>query len=103
MDFGEFWAGLSLELKTRREFRTLKRSKTFEVRMADPWTVTVTPSSTRMSRGVRMNEFQQMWDIMKDDIRSERYVNSDGRYSEFWNPSYVNALIDHVVGDQDMQ
>lgn len=71
--------------------------------MADSRAVTVTLGSTGMPRCVRMIEFQQMWSIMKDDARSERYANSDGRYSEFWNPSYVNALIDHVVEDQDMQ
>jgi len=104
MDFKEFWDGLSLELKTRVEFETLKRSKTFEARMAgDSRAVTVTPSSTGMSRNVRMSEFQQMWGTMRNDTRRERYVNSNGRYSKFWNPSYVNALIDHVVKDQDMQ
>ena len=104
MDFNEFWDSLAHALKTCRGFRTLKRSKTFEARMVDHWTVTVTPSSTRKPRKIQKSEFQQMWDLMiKNDIRSERYVSTNGRYSKFWNPVYVSALIDYIVKDQDMQ
>ena len=103
MHFTEFWDGLSHALKTCRGFRTPKRSKTFEARMADPWTVTVAPSSTRTPRKIQKREFQQMWDLMKNDIRSERCASTNGRYSKFWNPVYVSALIDYVVRDQDMQ
>ena len=103
MDFEEFWAKLSLDLKVQKEFVTLKRMKKFEAVMADSQTVTVTPSSTKTSRSVPVSMFRQMWDIMKNDIRSERHVGRKGRYSRFWSQSYVNALIDYVVGSQDMR
>ena len=103
MHFEEFWARLSLCLKVQKEFTTLKRMKKFGAVMADSQTVTVTPSSTRTARPVPMNMFRQMWDIMKNDIRSERHIGRKGRYSGFWSQSYVNALIDYVVGNQDMR
>ena len=46
MNFEEFWAKLSLDLKVQ-EFATLKWMMNFEVVMADLQTVTVTPISTR--------------------------------------------------------
>ena len=44
-----------------------------------------------------------MRNIMKNDIRSQRYINTDKRYYTFWSSSYINALIDYIVKDQDMQ
>ena len=103
MDFDEFWRILSECLKHTKKFKTLTQEKTFEATMTDHETVTVTPDSTSEKRDVKKNEFRQMWDIMKNDKREERYVSRDGRYRDFWNPAYVNALIDYKVGDQDMQ
>lgn len=40
---------------------------------------------------------------MKDDIRSKRGVNINGRYDYEWSSSYISALIDHVVADLDME
>ena len=94
---------MSLCLKVQKEFATLKRIKKFEAVMADSQTVIVTPSSTKTPRPVPMSMFRQMWNIMKDDIRGERHVGRKGRYSRFWSQSYVNALIDYVVGSQDMR
>ena len=66
-------------------------------------TVTVIPGSTGITRPIPMNQFCEMWEIMKNDIRSERYVNKRKRYHDYWNPSYINTLIDHVVQDQCME
>ena len=99
----EFWARLLLCLKAQKEFVTLKRMKKFEAVIADSQTVTVTPRSTKTSRPVPMNMFRQMWGIMKNDVRNERHVGREGRYSRFRSKSYVNALIDYIVGNQDMR
>lgn len=110
MDFGQFWDRLPKELKATGKFYTLKQSKEFKATMTDSCTVTATPKSStqktsveKEERPIKKDEFQQMWDMIKDDIRSERYVGSNGRFKKFWNPAYVCALIDHVVGDRDMQ
>ena len=66
-------------------------------------TVTVQPRSSKTSRDVPKEEFHEMWDIMKDDIRSKRYVNYNQRYFDFWDSSYINTLIDHVVKNQRME
>lgn len=103
MDFDEFWVWLAMKLGSRGTFKTLKQSSVFEAVMINPYEVVVEPKSTGEPRVVRKKEFQQMWDIMKDDIRSQRYVNRNGRYYEFWSMSYIGALIDDIVADQPMQ
>ena len=102
MDFNEFWDTLSVEPEREKEFRTLKRSKACKARITDSDVVTVTPGS-RDEREIPKDQFREMWDIMKDDVRNERYVNTNKRYYKFWSSSYVSALIDHVVGNQSMQ
>lgn len=44
-----------------------------------------------------------MWGIMKNDTRSEKYVNYDKHYHRLWSLSYIGALIDRVVKDQSME
>jgi len=103
MKFQEFWRTLSAELNAGKTFRTLKRLEPFEARLSEAGAVTVTPQSTGEPRRIPVGEFQGMWEIMKNDMRSERYVNRKHRYYSFWSSSYINRLIDHVVGDQDME
>ena len=103
MKFQEFWIQLSRKLPRCRKFRTLSRSKPFEAYLLDGNTIKVIPGSTKEPRPVKMTEFQKMWDIMKGDIRSERYKNRKKRYYPFWNQAYVSALIDYVVADQNME
>jgi len=103
MRFQEFWRMLSVELGAGKKFKTLKRLKPFEAWLSEANAVTVTPRSTGEPRRIPAGEFQGMWEIMKGDMRSERYVNTDGRYYSFWSSSYINKLIDHVVGDQNME
>ena len=104
MDFEEFWRRLSVELMSPRTFKTLVQSKAFEAEISDRYMlVTVTPESSDIPRDVDVDDFRQMWDMMKDDIRSERYVNRKRRYYDYRSVSYICALIDHVVADQDME
>ena len=103
MDFEEFWGVLSAELRHKRKFSTLVQHKTFEAQMAHKNTVTVLPGSTGTKRPVPMKQFRGMWDIMKNDVKSKRYLHTNERYYDFRSSSYVNALIDHVVGDQRME
>ncbi len=102
MKFQQFWQKLSTEIRYGRKFTTLTRKIEFEASMNDSTTVAVMPS-TEIVREIPMEQFQGMWDIMKDDIRTERYVNTNKRYYSYWSSSYISALIDHVVQDQDMQ
>ena len=103
MDFKEFWNKLSVELRHAREFSTLTQQKIFEVQMTCRDTVTIIPRSTGIKRDIPMDQFHGMWDIMKNDIRSKRYVDYNKRYYEFWSSSYISTLIDHVVKDQRME
>jgi len=101
--FREFWMALSAELNAPKQFRTLKRLKLFDARLYGRDVVTVTPQSTGEPRLIPVGQFQGMWEIMKNDMRSQRYVNSNRRYYSFWSSAYINKLIDHVVGDQHME
>jgi len=103
MKFQEFWKVLAAELNTGKKFNTMKSLKPFEARLSDTSAVTVTPQSSGEPRLVPIRQFQEMWEIMKNDMRSERYVNRNKRYYSFWSSSYINKLIDHVVGDQHME
>ena len=106
MDFGQFWDRLSKELKGTGKFYTLVPSKEFKAIMTDSCTVTATPESStqkesveKEERPIKKDEFQQMWNMIKDDIRSERYIRSNGCFKKSWNHAYICALIDHVVRD----
>ena len=103
VDFEEFWGRLSAELRHGRKFSTLVQKKTFEAQMTHRDVVTVRPGSTGTKRDIPMKQFRGMWDIMKNDVGSKRYVDSNERYYDFRSSSYINALIDHVVKDQRME
>ena len=103
MDFDEFWVALYLELKRRSEFETLKKHQKFDVVIRDPQTITITPRSTMKPKNAGMGNLRLIWNIMKAYPRSERYINRKARYFEFYNISYASSLIDHVVGDEDME
>ena len=74
MDFKEFWNKLSVELRHAREFSTLTQQKILKVQMTCRDAVTILPGSTGIKGDIPMEPFHGMWDIMKDDIRSKRYV-----------------------------
>ena len=111
MKFREFWKKLHGELGCRTEYQTLKRSRPFKATAIDSSTIIITPGSNQ-DRPVPVGQFEGMWNLMKDDVRSQRYVNtktnpkdpdSKPRYYSYWSFSYICALIDHVVADQDME
>lgn len=102
MDFQEFWRKLYAELKHNHNFKTKSQEKSFQANLRDPSTIVVIPT-TDDSRPIPIEQFQGMWNIMKNDVRSERYVNTNKRYYSFWSSSYISALIDHIVADQKME
>ena len=77
--------------------------KVFEARVENANTIQIVPQSTKIPRSIKIDEFQAMWNLMKNDVRNERYISTNGRYAQFYNPVYVSALIDHIVGDQNME
>ena len=104
MDFDEFWQLLQECLKNPKQFRTLGgRNKPFEAVMKDSQTVIATPGSGKPRPIRKEKDFRRMWNLMKDDIRSERYVNRNGRFDWCYHPVYICALIDYKVGDRKMQ
>ena len=103
MRFEQFWKELVTELEHNKKFKTLKQKKSFEANFVDNDVVMATPNSTKYGRRIQIKEFREMWNIMKDDIKSERYAGTKQRYHGYLNSSYVSALIDSVVKDQDMQ
>ncbi len=103
MDFRRFWSEITIELRDKKEFKTLDRAYAFDAVAGTSDTITATPSSTGISREIPKEQFQDMWDIMKNDIYSERYKSTNGRYSPFWSRVYVSALIDHAVKNQNME
>ena len=103
MEFQEFWVKLSGEIGHGKKFTTMDQKIGFEVRMNGRSAVRVTPS-TKKDRDITMDEFQKIWDVMKDDTPDERHINKDGRYSSIsLNASYIRAMIDSIVHDGAMQ
>ena len=96
MDFRRFWNEIRIELRNTKEFKTLDRAYIFDAVISTSDTITVTPNSTGISREIPKKQFQDMWNIMKNDIYSERYKSTNGRYSPFWSRVYVSALIDYA-------
>ena len=103
MEFQQFWSKLSIELRSKKQFHTLKRLSKFEARFQYPDIITVTPASTSITREIPMTQFQGMWNLMKDDLRNERYVNTGKRFYTYWSSSYISTFIDHIVKDQNME
>ena len=103
MKFQEFWRRLHAELQQTKEFRTMTYGKEFKARVENMSTIQVVPQSTKIPRPVKIIEFQAMWNMMKNDVRNERYISTNGRYAQFYNPVYVSALVDHIVGNQNME
>ena len=79
MRFEQFWERLYVELGHNKRFRALKRSTSFKAYFADADTVIVTPDSTKIDRKVARREFEGMWNIMKNDIRSQRHIDTNKR------------------------
>ena len=102
MKFQEFWEQLSIDIRRGKKLATLEQKKEFEAIMNGRSAVRITPSTEKI-RIVLNREFEAMWDKMKDDIRSERYINKNGRYHDYLNSSYVSALIDSIVQNDNMQ
>ena len=102
MNFQEFWKKLTNELKNKKKYRTLKYLKIFEAVLVDSNTIIIKRDSKRV-RTITIKQFRGMWEIMKKDVRNERYINTKKRYYSFWSSSYINALIDHVVSDKNME
>lgn len=105
MNFQEFWRRLLAELQQPKEFQTLKQGKAFEAWVKDPKTITVLPeeSETNFERDIPIGQFQAMWDATKNDTKNERYSTTTDSYPNLYNRSYVNTLVDHIVGDQNME
>lgn len=102
MDFDEFWQRLSKKLVSLKLFNTRARSILFGAVMRGDDAVRVI-TMTGKGRTIKKKEFERIWDMMKHDSRSERHVSRRGRYSKFWNPAYVCALIDDIVGNHEMR
>ena len=103
MNFQQFWERLSTEIKTSKTFQTLVQNTEFDVIMTDTSTVQVTPHSTKIPRIVPISQFQDIWNIMKNDPYEKRYISTNKRYDNFWSIVYVCALVDRIVSHQNME
>ena len=102
MKFQEFWKKLSADIRYHKKFTTLYQNVGFEAIMKSKLVVQVTPS-TKRNRDIPIYEFQRMWNIMKNDSYTDRYLNTNGRFFFSKNSSYIRAMIDSIVHDGDMQ
>jgi len=117
MNFNEFWKKLQNELKQEKEFKTLKQKKKFNAHFEHnlhgvPIVKLIT--ETGEPRGhTKSNEFEGVWDNAKGRSRETRFVNEKRRLEPYskkkggigksMQVSYITALIDFIVQDQDME
>ncbi len=117
MNFQEFWKKLQSDLIQEKEFKTLKQKKQFSAhfeqnRNGVPILKIIT--ETGESRGsIATNEFEGVWDNVKGRSRETRFLNDARRLEPYpkkkggigksMQVSYIIALIDYVVQDQDMK
>lgn len=101
--FDEFWQKLSIDLKYGKSLKTLKGEGQFDAIMSEGQAlINVTPSGGS-TRRIKKDEFYKIWDVMKHDNSSDRYVDKDGRYSSNCpDYPYITTLIQRIVGDQVM-
>lgn len=104
MDFDEFWVRLAMRTGwCKQKLTTLAQKSEFEAVMVDPHRVVVMPCSTRKSITLYRNQFQRMWNMMKDKSKEDRCVNRNKRYNGISYVPYLCTLIDDIVKDQYMK
>ena len=117
ISFKEFWVLLQDELKQEKEFTTLKQDKKFKARFETnkngEKVVIITPEHSEIQRGaIPYNEFEGIWNNVKDrsyetrfenynDIKS--YTRKDDEIGKSMQASYITALINYIVKDQNME
>ena len=117
MNFKDFWDKLQTELKQEKEFVTLKQKKKFKARFESDshgeFSVIVIPEQGKQRGRISSNEFEGIWDNAKGLSHETRFVNKDGRLEPYPTKkaetgksiqiSYVIALINHVIQNQNME
>ncbi len=117
MAFKEFWVLLQDELKQEKEFVTLKQSKKFkayfEKNKNGENVVIITPKHSGTRRGpIPYNEFEGIWNNVKYrsyETRFEKYndikshIRKDDEIGKSMQVSYITALINHIVKNQNME
>ena len=117
MNFQEFWKLLQVELSQKKELKTVTRYKKFQAyfdhnEKGDLFVLVITELGK--SRRIPVNEFKGLWDTMKKYSRETRFVNKDRRLNTYqsqdgvignnsFNVSYIIALINYILIDQDME
>lgn len=108
---------MQTELKQEKEFKTLKQKKRFKARLEytqkRDLVVCVTPKLGVPRGQIPSNEFKGIWDTAKKYSHETRYVNKNRRLESYskqtggignsFQVSYITALIDHIVKDQNME
>lgn len=117
MDFQEFWKILKAELSPDKKFKTLSQGKKFNAyfdhnKKGDLF-VQVILDSGKPRGQIPFNEFEGIWDTAKTRSRETRFVNKggrlasyvkqDGEIGETVHVSYISALINYVVKNQNME
>jgi|APSaa5957512535_1039671.scaffolds.fasta_scaffold400940_1 hypothetical protein len=117
MNFNKFWKLLQNELQHEKEFKTLKQKKKFNAHFEqnrDGVLVLKIITETGEPRGsIPSNEFEGVWDNVKGRSRETRFLNENRRLEPYpkkkggigksMQVSYIIALIDYVVQDQNMK
>jgi len=117
MNFQEFWKKLQSEIRQEKEFKTLKQKKKFTVHFEqnrDGVPVLKIITETGEPRGpISSNEFGGVWDNAKGRSRETRFLNDNrhlepypkkkGGMGKSMQVSYIVALIDYLVQDQNME
>lgn len=117
ISFKEFWVLLQDELKQEKEFVTLKQGRKFKARFEKNKNgenvVIITPKHSETQRGsIPYNEFEGIWNNIKDRSYETRFENYDDMKSytkkddeigKSMQVSYITALINHIVKNQNME
>ena len=104
MDFDGFWRQLSGELVDPSMFTTCRYGAPFEAEMAANDLVVFATPGSGCKRRIPKDQFQAMWNAMKGYPLGERCARARRHcHDTCHHTSYICALINHVVGDQDME
>ncbi len=116
MKFKEFWNILQTELSQGKNFKTLKQKKKFsaqfEFNTHGAPTIKIITDVGNPRGPIQSNEFEGVWDNAKGLSRETRFLNHKKRLEPYskkkegigksMQVSYITALIEHIVQDQDM-
>ena len=90
MRYEEFWQKMYRNLRTKREFETLRRNALFSAHSENS-SIIITPKKSKFPRSITREKFKQVWNHASKLSASERF--KPGNYSKITHNSAYEVTL----------